>query len=153
MRSEVSTWFAANIPAQTDDCVIWPFGRFADGCGGLSHDGKKVRASRFVCSLIHGDAANPKMDAAHRCGRGHDACVNDRHLYWATRSKNASDRIEHGTANRGQRNGQAKLTESQAREILSLKDGGLLHKEVAAEFGISRELVGRIWRRQIWEWL
>jgi len=150
---EALSWLAANIPAGTDKCIIWPYGRFADGYGALQVDGRKVRVHRYVCRLVHGNPPSETMDAAHRCGRGHDGCINDRHLYWASRAQNLADRIEHGTANRGQRNGQAKLSEDEARQVLGLKDTGLLQKEVARRFGVSRELVGRIWRRQIWEWL
>lgn len=147
------SWLAENVPSGTDECVLWPFGRFSDGYGGIQIDGVKRRVSRHVCELAHGKPAVSAMDAAHTCGNGHLGCVNDRHLYWATRSQNASDRLAHGTANRGARNGQVKLTEAQARELLALKDSGLLQKEAAKKFGVSRELVGRIWRRVAWDWL
>lgn len=152
-QGEPLDWLRGNVPAETDDCLVWPYGRFADGYGAIRWEGRKHRVHRLVCTMIHGDPPCESMDAAHTCGNGHLGCVNDRHLYWATRAQNLADRIAHGTANRGQRNGQAKLTELEAREILSLKGSGILQKDVAARFGVSRELVGRIWRRQIWEWL
>ena len=146
-------WLASNIPAHDDECIAWPFGRFADGYGAVQVGGKKRRAHRLVCEMVHGAPPSPQHDAAHRCGRGHLGCVNDRHLYWATRAQNLADRVAHGTANRGPRNGQAKLAEDEARQILAMKGSGVLQREVAAQFNVSRELVGRIWRRQIWEWL
>ena len=146
-------WIDENIPARSDACLYWPFGRFADGYGAVQFEGQKARVHRLVCQRVHGEPEDAGMDAAHQCGRGHRGCVNDRHLYWATRAQNLADRVGHGTANRGRRNGQAKLDEAQAREILALKDSGVLQKEVAGRYGVSRELIGRIWRRQIWEWL
>lgn len=146
-------WISTAIPAKSDACLIWPFGRFKDGYGAVQVSGKKVRVHRLVCEQQHGPPDEANMDAAHSCGRGHLGCVNDRHLYWATRAQNLADRIGHGTANRGKRNGQAKLGEAQAREILALKNSGEMQKVVAERYGVSRELIGRIWRRQIWEWL
>lgn len=146
-------WIEKSIPTDCDDCVYWPFGRFADGYGAIQVDGKKWRAHRYICQMVHGEPPDESMDAAHKCGKGHLGCVNDRHIYWATRSQNLADRVEHGTVNEGGRNGWARLAEADARAILDLKGSGLLQKEVAGRFGVSRELVGRIWRRVAWRCL
>lgn len=146
-------WIAEEIPAKSSACLFWPFGRFKDGYAAVQVGGKKVRVNRLVCEEMHGSPDLANMDAAHTCGRGHLGCVNDRHLYWATRAQNLADRVAHGTANRGKRNGQAKLDEAQAREILALKDSGEMQRTIADRYAVSRELIGRIWRRQIWEWL
>lgn len=134
-------------------CVYWPFGRFADGYAAVQVNGRKWRAHRYICTRHRGLPPTPQHDAAHSCGRGHLACVNPRHVYWATRAENLADRERHGTVNRGQRNGQAKLTEAQAREVLALRNTGAFQKGVAARYGVSRELIGRVWRRQAWAWL
>lgn len=146
-------WIEQNIPAQTDDCVDWPFGRFSDGYGALQIGSKKLRAHRYICSRIHGDPPTGQMDAAHSCGRGHAGCVNDRHLRWATRRQNIADAIAHRSWPMGERGCHAKLTDEQAKHVLALRGSGRLQKQVAQEFGVSRELVGRIWRRQVWAWL
>lgn len=150
MAGEALKWISEHVPSKTDECVLWPFGKLADGYGAVQVGPRKWRAHRFVCVQVHGPAS-PEYDAAHRCGVR--ACVNDRHLYWATRAKNLADRVEHGTANRGKRNGQAKLDEAQARAILAAKDSGRLQRDIASDYGVSRELVGRIWRKKIWTWL
>lgn len=50
----------------------------------------------------------------------------------------------------GSRNPNAKLTESDVEAIRMLADGGLLQREIAARYGITRENVGKIVRRQGW---
>jgi hypothetical protein len=40
-------WIAGLVTEKPSDrCVDWPFGRFADGYGGVQVDGKKWRAHR-----------------------------------------------------------------------------------------------------------
>lgn len=51
---------------------------------------------------------------------------------------------------RGQRNASAKLTESQVREIRSLA-GSLSQEKIAAQFGVTQPLIGKIIRRQAWK--
>jgi hypothetical protein len=51
---------------------------------------------------------------------------------------------------RGQKYAATKLTEEKAAAIRSLKSSGRLQKEVAAEFGIGRQMVGLIWSGQRW---
>lgn len=115
--------------------------------------GKKQRAHRHICRIVHGAPPDEAYDAAHTCGNGHAACVNDRHIYWATRAQNLMDRVAHGTVNQGERNGFAKLSEAQAREIWALRDSGSIQADVADRFGVSRRLIGNIWARRAWAWL
>jgi hypothetical protein len=55
------------------------------------------RATRVMCKLAHGPAPTPKHHAAHSCGKGHEACINPKHLRWATPRENAADAKLHGT--------------------------------------------------------
>ena len=146
-------WIKENLTPETEGCIFWPFGRFADGYGAVELGGKKQRVHRYICAAVHGAPPPGKIDAAHSCGNGHLGCVNSRHLRWATRRENIADAVSHGSWPMGERGSQAKLTNEQAALILSLRGSGRLQKDVAREFGVSRELIGRIWRRQVWAWL
>lgn len=69
-------------------------------------------------------------------------------VQWITKEENEADKIRHGTSNRGERNGTAKVTDVQATEIierakhLPRSSGGCRIKKgalpaLAAEYGIS----------------
>jgi len=109
-------------------------------------------ASRYVCELANGEPPTPEHQAAHSCGNGHLACVTPGHLSWKTPKDNNADKVAHGSVNRGDRNGQAKITEEQARQIVSLK-GSATQKEIGRMFGIARSTVREIHAGLIWSWL
>lgn len=127
----------------------------------LWRSGKGVtkKVHRLVCEAFHG-APQPKMDAAHQNGVKID---NRReNLRWATRRENEHDKRALGRDNAGSRNGQAKLTESQVREIrgriplLPRSSGGCRVKKgaldgLAAEYSVTAAairniLAGTHWR-------
>jgi hypothetical protein len=66
-----------------------------------------------MCELVNGPPPLGAL-AAHSCGRGHDGCVDPRHLRWAT----------------------YKLTAEQVAEIRSLR-GKKTQRQIAEEYGIS----------------
>lgn len=135
-----------------NECLTWPFGKVSKGYGLVSIDGKKVVASRYVCELAHGAPPTPKHDAAHSCGKGDEGCITQSHLSWKTRAENMADKLIHGSHNRGERHNMVKLTEAEAREILSLK-GIETQRATAARLGITRSNVSAIHRGKSWAWL
>lgn len=145
-------WLENNVGYSGDDCLIWPFARNIWGYGVLSIDGKRTTASRAMCYLAHGVPPSESMEAAHFCGRGGDGCVNPKHLRWATSIENQTDRIGHGTSNRGARNGFSKLSNE---EIIAIRDmaGKEPQKEIAKKFGISACHVSKILNGGTWAWL
>lgn len=135
-----------------DDCLIWPYTRDAKGYGRMKVDGRMALVSRRVCEEANGTPPTPSHEAAHSCGNGKFGCVTKRHLSWKTRAENCADKIIHGTHDRGERNSQAKITESQAREILALKGRGT-QRSIAERFGIARRTVTQIQSGKRWAWL
>ncbi|SCB30768.1 hypothetical protein GA0061101_106155 [Rhizobium lusitanum] len=134
------------------DCLIWPFSRSGNNYGQLKIDGKHIGAHRYVCIVVYGEPPEPELVAAHSCGNGHLGCVAPRHLSWKTQEENSADKLSHGTHNRGERNARAKLSNDQARQILSLK-GSKTQKEIALMFGITHSTVSEIHRGTKWGWL
>lgn len=148
-HGELPTFLSETVlPFSGDECLIWPYGKDGHGYGMLS--GKPV--NRLVCKAIHGPAPTSKHQAAHSCGNGHLGCCNPQHLRWATRSENESDKIDHDTHHRGTRHPQAKLDESDVRQIRSLAGVELLGT-TAARFGIAPSTVCGIQKRNRWAWL
>jgi hypothetical protein len=63
-----------------------------------------------------------------------------------------ADKILHGTSGRGEKSGNAKITELQAREILRLK-GKETVKSLAQRFGITPASVSNLHAGRNWKWL
>lgn len=133
-------------------CLIWPYARHAKGYGQLRIDGRTQTVSRLVCERANGPPSMPKHEAAHSCGNGHLGCVNPNHLSWKTHAGNMAEMVEHGTSPKGERQGNAKVTVPEVREILALK-GVLLQREIAAKYGVSPRNVSNIHRGDSWGWL
>lgn len=149
---EPIAFIAKAIDTDTDDCVVWPFSKNDQGYGRLWIDGELCRAHRVVCAAVHGEPPTPEHHAAHLCGKGHLGCINHRHLAWKTKTENEADKLAHGTHNRGERCGTAKLTESQVHEIRRLR-GVMPLTEIADRFGVSRPTISEIQNRRKWAWL
>ena len=144
-RGTPMQWLLSHCLYKGSDCLTWPFARFPDGRAHM----RAGKPTRIMCELVYGPAPTRTHEAAHRCGNGHNACVNPVHLYWATPLENAQDREAHGTVSRGERHGGAKLTEADVRRIRA----EALHrpqKDLAVEFGGSATVITKIVRRYSW---
>ncbi len=80
--------------------------------------GKRKYVHRLVCEAFNGPSPAPKMHAAH--ANGDPADNRPCNLRWATVAENERDKVAHGRANIGSRNGQSTLTEEQVSEIRAL---------------------------------
>jgi len=120
---------------------------YATGSGylalALCRDGEVVRV--YLHHLVAEAFIGTRPDGADVChndgNRGHNAFWN---LRYGTRADNLADRDEHGTAQRGERNPAAKLTDSQAGEIRVRRAAGEPLRDLAAEFGVCESAVSRI---------
>jgi hypothetical protein len=142
------------IPYVGEDCLTWPFAKTKYGYGTIGR-GEKAKSNlvhRLVCESVYGSPPSHEHEAAHSCGKGHEGCVNPRHLRWDTRHGNQADRVVHGTAPRGEKSGKAKITESQAREIKSLLRS-VKKSDIAEYYGISYGAVYAIETGKSWAWL
>jgi hypothetical protein len=108
----------------------------------------RVSVHALVLRTFVGDAPS----AAHQCAHGDGNRSNNTvgNLRWATGVENMADRVLHGTANRGERHGMAKLTAAQVRAIRSDQRPA---PAVAASFGVSRSAVQLVKARKVWSWL
>lgn len=147
-------WLQEHLSYAGDDCLIWPFAREQSGYGRLTAvvDGPQVGAHREMCRLVHGEPPTPSHETAHLCGKGHEGCVNPRHLAWKTQTENAADKLVHNTHIRGTRHPLNRLTEAQVRRIRAL-EGLLSQQKLADQYGVSRQTIQHIHRRTAWAWL
>ena len=137
---EPRTFVERLLTTKHTECVTWPFAT-SRGYAYVAWNGKYVCVSRLVCRLVHGDPPDESMQAAHKCGKGKEGCVNPSCLYWATKLENESDKLIHGTIARGERSNFARLTDAQASLI---REDIRLGVCIANEYGISPAQVSRI---------
>lgn len=108
-----------------------------------------LRIHRLVALAFLGEPPTPHhTDVAHNNGIRDDNRVEN--LRWATRVENMADRVEHGTTNRGERAGRAKLTEVQVLEILS---SGERNMDIAQRMGVARNTISQIRSGILWKHL
>jgi hypothetical protein len=144
---------------QPGQCWPWTSYKRGKGYGSfyVSQDQRSVSAHRMALERKLGRPLG-KLHARHTCDN--PICVNPAHLLAGTPSDNMQDKVRRGRAangdQRGERNGAAKLSAQQVREIRSLMVfGGPTGKEVAKRYGVSAATVseiknGRHWRDQEW---
>lgn len=134
---------------RADECLKWPYSRTKRGYGKMWLDGKLQYVHRLACAEANGPAPSEDHQAAHSCGKGHEACVALAHLSWKTRLENECDKLTHGTIGRGELCGTSKLTEQEVKQIRALK-GSVTQEEIASRFGVKREAISKIHRRETW---
>ena len=109
------------------------------------------RKSFMVHTLVlHSFRGSPKpgQQCRHMNGKSGDNRLPN--LRWGTSAQNAKDRIRHGTVARGERQGPAKLTADQVREIRHLASQGMVRRELSRRFNVTDVTLYRIIHRLGW---
>jgi hypothetical protein len=124
----------------------------------LRIDGKTMRETvHRLVAAIYCEGHEPKFVVNHKNGDRTDNRASN--LEWISNDanlKHARDvlgsRVLHLDQN-GERNHSAKLTESDVAEIKSLRDGGMLQREIADRFGVMQNTISRILSGKRWSHL
>jgi hypothetical protein len=143
----------AALRSDTDDCFFWQRAKKPDGRGNIKYRGNFYTPARLVCILAHGEPPRPRLEAAHSCGKGHQSCINPRHLRWATPVENAADKEVHGTQVKGSRCPAAKLIESDIPKIRELLSSGLTLRAISARFSVNPQSIANVRDGKTWSWL
>lgn len=142
---------AEAVASATDECIIWPYFIGRNGYGKVPLNGRSHYVHRVVLERAAGPAPRPGMLAAHLPVICHNrACVNPRHLRWATPKQNMDDRVIDGTHHRGEHHHGAKLT---AVQVLAIFRDGRTHQAIADEYGVTRTTITMIKLGRTWGWL
>ena len=139
-------------------CWLWTGAYFWDPKRGNRY-GKiwvkgKLKHAHRVSWELHNGPIPDGLFVLHKCDN--HACVNPAHLYPGTQAQNVLDtrdrgRMNHVNASRGEKHLNAKLTVEQAFEVRSLAvNRAMPQTKIAAVFGISQSVVGRIARGEAW---
>jgi hypothetical protein len=145
------------LVAKGDGC--WEWQGYCDRYGMFTWNGKLRKAHRISWEL-HNGPIPPGMEVCHHCDN--KVCVRPDHLFVGTRSDNMRDLSRKGLhpmqsdtphyrSSIGEGHGMARLTVADVKEIRALK-GQKTQREIAQQFGISRQHVSEI-HRHIRVWL
>lgn len=148
-KSPARDYFLASSLSQiTDACIPWPFHRKSNGYAVFN---QKV-ASRLMCEAKHGKPPTKYHQAAHSCGKGHEGCINPNHLSWKTPLENKADELIHGTRNRGERNGQSKLSSEDVRWI-RFHAGRHSTDYMAYKLSVHKRTITDVIKGSTWSWV
>ena len=95
------------------------------------------KSEGMECRHLDGDPANNRLE----------------NLAWGTPSENQSDKIQHGTTNRGAKAAGSILCERDVLAIRRRAASGENRKALADEFGVAERTVSAVVTRQTWAWL
>jgi hypothetical protein len=140
-----------------EECWLWLGGtaRFGYGTFAIKH-GDLIPAHRFSWILAYGNIPDG-LWILHHCDN--PPCVNPLHLFLGTRKDNINDMLQkrrhwahrgYSPITRGEKNGRARVTDAQVVEIRKRYILGQTQTELAPLFGLSRQAIGRIVRREVW---
>jgi hypothetical protein len=105
---------------------------------------KLLKVHRLVAHAFLGEPP-PKHECCHNDGNPANNHVSN--LRWDTAAANQADRVKHGTSNRGEQCGTAKLTTEQ---VLAIRADTRRQKYIAADYGIQESQVSRIKNKVRW---
>lgn len=136
----------------------WEFngGRNRSGYGMLAvgHtryvNGKKQSVPMLASRVAYATWVGPIPDGqavCHTCDN--PPCINPAHLFLGTWKANSRDAVAKLRTANGERVPQHRLTDAQVDEIRSrYAAGGIRHKDLAAEYGVSQALISMIINRK-----
>lgn len=147
-RGAPMAFVLAAAKSDTDDCILWPYGK-AYGYGKVVYQGRGWQAHGLALMLASGrNGWAEGLDAAHNCGR--PACVNPKHIRWATVRENMADKAIHGTQPRGELVPTSRLTASQVVAIRAELAAGERASDVARRYGLHSSHIHKIKYGTIW---
>ena len=124
-------------------CWLWEAGE-TNGYGCFYWSGQSVRAHRASYELYIGIIPDCLL-VLHHCDT--PMCVNPDHLFIGTNDDNMADQVSKNRHAAGEKNGMAKLTETQVEEI---SQSGQAVSSLALEFNVSKTSIYRIKQKKAW---
>lgn len=133
------------------ECLVWTFGRDRDGYGRVSIARKYKRVHRVSWEISNGPIPDG-LDVLHHCDN--PPCRKESHLFLGTQAENTADKVRKNRHSVGVKNGRAKLTNNDVREIrLQYARGGITQRELAIAFNLCRTSIFYILHSVNWRHL
>jgi hypothetical protein len=112
--------------------------------------GREVHYAHRVSWEIANGTPLSAINVCHKCDN--PSCVNPSHLFIGTQSDNLNDASVKGRTSRGESRPAARLTEESVREIIQLhRNGEILQRQLAGQFGVSIATINNIVNKNSWK--
>ena len=136
------------LPGPMDECWEWMGHQQTNGYGQFSWAGRNILAHRAAWMVWVGEIPAGAM-LCHTCDN--KVCCNPDHLYVGTAKTNGADAKRRGRSTAGDRHPRRKLSSEDVGEIRArYAAGGVLQRELGAEYGVTENQVWRIVNRYQW---
>lgn len=143
-----------NKVEKMEKCWIWKGGKnknqWGKKYGTFQMEDKLMLAHRVSYEIFKEKIPEEKL-VCHSCDV--ELCVNPSHLWLGTYKDNMEDMRKKGRGNfyKGEESPGAKLTEKEIEEIKDLRNGGMMIKDIALLYNVTRHAIqnilsGRSWR-------
>lgn len=136
-----SNRFWKQVKMQPSGCWEWQGYKNRKHYGTFGMNFKQYYAHRLAYRMYY--LTDPlELQVCHTCDN--PTCVNPFHLFIGTQKDNIADMYEKGRQNKckGSSHGQAVLTESDVMAARERWQNGETQKALAAEYGVSRQVMG-----------
>jgi hypothetical protein len=149
---DIREWFSQQLNTTESGCWEWTRCLSRKGYGQFRLNGRTTYTHRYVLEEKLGRAIRAGYMACHSCNNR--KCCNPDHIREGSAKENTQDMVNAGrqatgdaVAQRGEKHGMSKLTESQVR-VIRETTGSV--REVARAYGISPGTVSSIRLRKTW---
>lgn len=153
-KKDLAERFWAKVD-KSGDCWIWQGGADQNGYGYIYDEKRRKNAKAHRVSY---EIANrfskpipPKLLVCHKCDN--PPCVRPDHLFLGTNKNNMEDMVAKGRQNKGEKNGQAKVTAADVIEMKRLRKLGATYKELGDMFGLEQRTASMAVRGVNWKHL
>lgn len=138
-----------HVVIDIDGCWLYQRAINDKGYGYQSWNGLP-KGAHVIAYIIANNKALSSWDyVAHKCDKR--ACCKPICLFRTNNKGNSLDALRKGRTTQGEKDGQAKLTEIQVREIIAKsKTGWYTDTMLGAEYGVNRSAINRIKHGKRW---
>lgn len=131
-------------------CEEWAGGKYANGYGRVRHNGPHRLAHRVAYVKAHGLKLEDidGLIVRHKCDNR--ACIRPSHLLLGSQADNIKDMVDRGRQAKGTATNRSKLTAAQVLDIRRRLKEKEKQINLAAEFGVCKQLITLIKQNKIW---
>ena len=148
-RETINRFNAKWVADPETGCWRWIGAHLPAGYGILKKKGERTYHYAHRLSYeMHTGLPSKGKHVLHKCD--HPWCVNPDHLFIGTSHDNHMDQKQKNRHLAGQKNGNAKISEQDVREIKALASVGMAQHKIADRYGVCQMQVSRIVRGTRW---
>jgi hypothetical protein len=152
-QKQTARFWSKAIVRGPEDCWTWARGK-CEGYGVVGIGTKQSFLAHRVAFTLSKGPIPAGMDVLHSCDNR--LCVNPNHLSPGTNADNVADRVKKDRSrkigNRGDKCPTRVLSSDDVRRIRKLVAGGVLQKDLAAHYGVSRATISLTVNNKRWSY-